>query len=853
MRSNRPSPSRPGPVTRAAVLLGGLAVLALALPTDTRAQAAALPTIEAHTAGMQRFEGFFDLFWDERTGALFWEISELDTEFLYLISMGSGLGSNPIGIDRGQLRGTHVLEARRVGPRVLLMEPNYQFVARSPNPTEVEAVRDAFAPSVHWGFDVVAQTSGRVLVNATPFFLRDARGVIDQIAARGQGTFTLDASRSAIHLPATRSFPQNTEVEAMLTFTSRNPGGLVNGVAASGEAVTLRQHHSFIALPDGGYRTRIADPRVGVNGPTVYDYATPIDQDRAVRLVARHRLERTDPNAARSTAVEPIVYYVDPGTPEPVRSALIEGAAWWNEAFEEAGFVDAFQVRILPDGIDPQDIRYNMIHWTHRRTRGYSYGNTVTDPRTGEIIRGVVNLGSLRLRQDYLHGQGMVPPFRTGISAPQDSELGEFADAPDYEYLAQVAPNSDAVEMALARVRQLSAHEVGHTIGFPHNYMASAYGRESVMDYPAPYAQIDTNGDIDLSNAYVQRIGEYDKLSVNWLYREFPAGTDEVAALARIADQGVRDGLIYMGHTNNNFIGAAHQYASVWDNGDNLVDHLKLELRIRNIGLERFGTDVIRTGEPLSNLEYVLLPLYMHHRFQLRSAAQSLGGADYRYALKGDGQTPFTVVAGEEQRDALETILSTLDVDFLTLPEEIVAMIPPPAFRYDEGEEFPGYTEQIFDPLAVAEASAAFTVGEVLHPQRMSRLVMYGSMGDYPDLEEVVGRLLDVTWGVTEPTSEYRAQVLHTAQRTVIDQMMQQASSDRNPAEVRAVLSNRLESLAAEIEASGGASAHERLAAADIRRWQSRIENTIPGPVIELPAGDPIGGSNRSDNRGGGR
>lgn len=834
-----------------AVLLVIVAVAASA--ANAAAQTANVPSISDRTAGMERLEGFFDLYWDAATGSLFWEIDRLDTEFLYQISMASGLGSNPIGIDRGQLRGTHVLSAQRVGPRILLVEPNYQYRAQTENETEAQAVRDAFAPAVHWGFDIAAETDGRVLVDATAFFLRDARGVIDQIAARGQGTFSLDASRSVIHMPAVASFPENTEVEAMLTFTSRNPGGLVNGVAASGNAITLRQHHSFIQLPGPGYDTRLADPRVGVNGPNVYDYATPIDEDRTVRLAARHRLERTDPRAERSTAVEPIVYYVDPGTPEPVRSALIEGAAWWNQAFEAAGFVDAFQVEILPDGVDPQDIRYNMIHWTHRRTRGYSYGNTVIDPRTGEIIRGVVNLGSLRLRQDYLHGQGMVPPFPTGISQQQqDPELGEFADAPNYDYLAQVAPQSDAVEMALARVRQLSAHEVGHTIGLPHNYMASAYGRESVMDYPAPYAQIDDNGDIDLSDAYVQRIGTYDELSINWLYRDFPDGTDEVAALRAIADQGVRDGLIYMGHTNNNFIGAAHQYASVWDNGSNLVDHLKLEIRIREIGLGRFGTDVIRAGEPLSNLEYVLLPLYMHHRFQLRSAVQSLGGADYRYALKGDGQVPFTVVEASEQRDALETVLSTLDVDFLALPDDIIRMIPPPAFRHSEGEMFPGYTEQIFDPLAAAEAAAAFTVGEVLQPQRMARLVVYGSMGDYPDLEEVVDRLLEVTWGAGDEGDEYRQRVLNAVQRTVIDQMMQQAAMEGNPSDVRAILADRLEELATRLEATGGTTPHERLAAADIRRWQARIDNTTPGPVLQMPAGDPIG-SPRGSSRGGGR
>ena len=835
-------------LTRLSVLvtLALIALCGLARPAEP--QAPSLPSIEQHTEGMTQMDGLFDLYWDNANGSLFWEISELDTEFLYQISMGSGLGSNPVGIDRGQLRGTHVLAAKRIGPRILLMEPNYRFVAQSENLSEAQAVRDAFAPSVHWGFEMVAETGERVLVDATQFFLRDARGVIDQIAARGEGDFTLDASRSAIHLPATRSFPENTEVESILTFTSSNPGQLVNGVAATGGAVTLRQHHSFIQLPDNGYQTRIADARVGVNGPTVYDYATPIDADTRVRLAARHRLQKADPDAARSAAVEPIIYYVDPGTPEPVRSALIEGASWWNDAFEEAGFINAFRVMVLPDDVDPQDIRYNLIHWTHRRTRGYSYGNTVIDPRTGEIVRGVVNLGSLRLRQDYLHGQGMVPPFPGGISLPEDGSFGEFADAPDFEYLAQVAPASEPVEMALARVRQLSAHEVGHTLGFPHNYMASAYGRESVMDYPAPLVQIDGSGNIDLSNAYVQRIGEYDKLSVNWLYREFPNGTNETQALERIAEQGVVDGLIYMGHTNNNFIGASHQYASVWDNGSNLVDHLKLEIRIREIGLERFGIDAIRTGEPMSTLEFVLLPLYMHHRFQLRSAIQSLGGADFRYALKGDGQIPFTIVEAEEQRDVLETVLSTLAVDFLALSPDLVTMIPPPAYRYSEGEEFPGYTQQIFDPLAAASAAATFTVGEILNPDRMARLVVFGSMGDYPDLQEVTDGLIESTWGASETGDTYRQQVLHTAQRSVVDQMMQQASMAGNPAEVRAILSDRLDVLASGIEAEGTLSPHQKLVAADIRRWQSRIENTVPGPQLQMPAGDPIGGSSRSGN-----
>jgi len=843
-----------------------VAAVAFALPgTATLAAQEPHPTIAGKTQGTTAMEGFFNLYWDDGAGALYWELDLAGGEFLYQISMGSGLGSNPVGIDRGQLRGTHVLEAKRVGPRVLLMEPNYQFQARSDNPTEVQAVRDAFAPSVYWGFDIVARTGDRVLVDATPFFIRDARNAIGQIAQRGQGTFRLDASRSAIHMPATKSFPENTEVESLLTFTSDDPGGLVRGVAVNPEAVTLRQHHSFIRLPDDGYRTRIADPRIGVNGPTIFDYATPIDSDLRLRLTIRHRLQKRNPGPAPSEAVEPIVYYVDPGTPEPIRSALIDGAAWWEDAFEAAGFIDAYRVEVLPEGVDPQDIRYNMIHWTHRRTRGYSYGNTVTDPRTGEIIRGVVNLGSLRLRQDYLHGQGMVAPFAGTVGgggadasayggwpwgAPNHSGHGMaclLAAAPDFEYLAQVSANSDAVEMALARVRQLSAHEVGHTIGFPHNYLASAYGRESVMDYPAPYVEIDEDGNLDLSNAYVQRIGEYDKLSVNWLYREFPEGTDEAAALGEIVMQGIRDGLVFMAHSNNNFIGAGHPYASVWDNGANLVDHLEHEIRVRNIGMGNFGTSMIRNGRPLSDLEYVLLPLYMHHRFQLRAAAQTLGGADYTYAVKGDGQTPVAIVPGEEQRDALETILSALTVDFLALPEEVVGMIPPPAFRHEEGEVFAGHTELLFDPLGAAEAAADFTVGEILHPARMARLVVYGSMGDYPDLEEVADRLVAATWGAPGEGNAYRRQVQHAIQRAVVDRMMQEAGSAATMTAARAVLSDRLAGLVGRLEAVVDPSPHERLVAADIRRWQERIENTTPGPSLQLPPGDPIGGAAARD------
>ena len=816
-----------------------LVLVALPATAQSAGNDAEPQTIEAATASMTRLDGFFDVYWDESTGRLHWEIDRWDTQFLYQVSLASGLGSNPVGLDRGQLGGTHVLKAQRIGPRVLLIQPNYRYRALSDNPDEVRAVEDAFAPSIFWGFDVAARTGDRVLVDATDFFLRDTHGASARMERAGQGSFGLDRSRSAFHIPGTKAFPENVEIETILTFTSSDPGALVRSVAANGNAVTLRQRHSLVQLPDDGYTPRVMDPRVGANGPTFYDYASPIDGNMSVHWVARHRLQKQDPSAERSAPVEPIVYYIDRGAPEPIRSALVDGGNWWNEAFEVAGFIDGFRVEVLPEGADAQDIRYNMVHWTHRSTRGWSYGSSVVDPRTGEIIKGNVNLGSLRLRQDYLKGQALTPPF----AQPSGFGACGLSDAPGFEYIAQVTDGANPLDMALARVRQLSAHEIGHTLGFPHNYIASTYGgRASVMDYPAPLVKITDDGALDLSDAYGVGIGDYDKVAVNWLYRQFAPGTDERAGLAAIVEEALADDTRFMAHTDNAFVGAGHALASVWDNGADLVEGLEHEIDVRRIALGSFGESVIREGEPMSSLERVLVPLYLHHRFQLTSAVQSLGGADYRYAVRGDGQMPITIVPGPQQARALDAVLSTLTVDFLALPERIVDLIPPPSYRSTQGETFDGRTGLTFDALSVVAAGARFSVESLLHPERMARLVEYGSRdAAYPGLDDVVSRLVGATWKIDAPSDPYRAEVLATIQRTVLDTMMAEASRPENPASVRAYLSDGIVSLAAWIEALPETNPHQRLALLDIRRWENRPSEFAPSALPELPPGSPIG------------
>ncbi|HVF44825.1 MAG TPA: zinc-dependent metalloprotease [Pyrinomonadaceae bacterium] len=831
-----------------------LSLLLLAPAAHAPAQDRPAPkTFAQLTRGLQKLDGYFPLYYDAEQGKLLLEISRFDQEFLYQVSLPTGVGSNPLGLDRGQLGNGYVVRFERAGPKVLMVGANYRFRALTDNALERRAVEESFARSVLWGFKVEASEGLRVLVDATAFFLRDAHGVADRLRESNQGAFRLDESRSALYMPRTKAFPKNTEVEATLTFAGEGtPGALVRETVPAPQSLTVREHHSLVELPDNNFTPRPLDPRVGVFAIEFYDYASPFTEGLEKRWVVRHRLQKRDPSAAISEPVKPIVYYVDAGTPEPIRGALVEGASWWADAFEAAGFRNAFQVKILPEGADPMDVRYNMINWVHRSTRGWAYGSSVTDPRTGEVIKGVVTLDSQRIRQDSLIGTGLVPVYgdaRRGAGATPECEFGASLDA---DYLAQLDPSADPARMALARIRQLSAHETGHTLGLAHNFAASTYGRASVMDYPAPLVEI-KDGRLDLSNAYAVGIGAYDKFAIRYAYAEFPRGADERAALDRLVDEGVRAGMLFISDDDARPAGAAHPLANLWDNGPDPVASLRHEMNVRRIALGQFGLGNVPRGTPLSMLESKFLPLYLHHRYQLQAAVKSVGGLFYTYAVKTEGGTSPAevrqVVPAARQREALDAVLDTLKVEELAVPPRILALLPPRAFGYEGGtqELFPKRTDPAFDPLTAATVAADLAVSALLEPRRAARLVQFHALdAANPDFADVAGALVERTWRApVAPNAPYHAAIQRAVQSLVVTRLMDLAADAEATTQVRAIAAAQLRVLfeATAVNTGDGATdVHRAATHDDISRFLSRpAEPRKRTPPPPAPPGDPIG------------
>jgi uncharacterized protein DUF4953/uncharacterized protein DUF5117 len=808
-----------------------------------------LPTIADKTKGMQRLDGLIPLYWQASSGKLFMDIGRFNHELLYQVSLAAGLGSNPLGLDRGQLGDSAIVFFSRVGQKVMVTQPNYRYRALTTDAAERRAVDDSFARSILWGFKAEAEEGGHVLVDATAFFMRDAHGVAKRLRKAGQGQYHLDDTRSALFLDRTKGFPKNTEVESTLTFTTDDePGAYVQQTAPSPEAVTLREHHSFVELPDANYKPRRLDPRAPSFGVEFYDYASPISEPVEKRWISRHRLEKKDPAAAVSDPVAPIVYYVDNGAPEPIRTALIEGASWWNQAFEAAGFRNAFQVKVLPADADPMDVRYNMINWVHRSTRGWSYGGGITDPRTGEIIKGNVTLGSLRVRQDYMIGLGLTPAYSSGGDGGAGACLLGMTSEDDY--VAQLDPRADVTALALARIRQLAAHEVGHTLGFAHNFAASSYGRGSVMDYPAPWVDI-RNGKLDLSHAYAEGIGEFDKFAARFAYSQFPAGADEGPPLEAILEAGVANGMLYVTDADARPANAAHPLASLWDSGSDPIATLKHEMEVRRIGLSTFGIRNIPIGTPLSELERQLVPLYLHHRYQLQAAVKSLGGVYFTYAVRtAHGPNPSRVaevVAPPQQLAALDAVLSTISVNELRLPTRILDLVPPPAFGYGSStaEPFDRRTEPAFDPIGAAGIAADLAITALLQPARAARLVQQSARDPRsPGFALVVARLVAATWKAPVAADGYGRAIQREVQSLTATRLMDlAANADASPQVRSAATAGLRDILSATRTAS---SAHAAGTREDIARFLRRPDTPEKRtPALPAPAGEPIGGGFR--------
>jgi len=768
-------------------------------------------------------EGFFNFTWDEKAGTIMLEINKFDTEFLYVNSLPAGMGSNDIGLDRGQLGATRIVKFVRVGNKVLMMQPNYKYRAVSDNPAESESVEQAFAQSVIWGFKVESETENSVVVDMTNFLLRDAHQVSNRLERNKEGTYKIDKSRSAIYPERCKNFPKNTELEATITFVGKPKGWNLRSVTPSANALTLRMHHSFVELPDANYAPRIFDPRCGFNSISYQDYATPIDQPLVKKFIRRHRLEKKNPTAAISEAVEPIIYYVDRGAPEPIRSALINGASWWNQAFEAAGYKDAFQVKILPNDADPMDVRYNVIQWVHRSTRGWSYGSSVTDPRTGEIIKGHVSLGSLRVRQDFLIAQGLVKAYEEG---------------------KPVSPKM--LEMALARLRQLSAHEVGHTIGLSHNFAASSNDRASVMDYPHPYITANKDGSLNFDDAYDNKIGAWDKRTILFGYQDFTKGTDHAKALLSIIKENQKLGLRYVSDADARPAGGAHPYAHLWDNGNDPVSELNRLMGVRATALKNFSENNIPMNTPLSNLEEVLVPLFLAHRYQVEAAVKIVGGVDYEYSSRGDTPMAARIVDYQTQMKAISSLMKTLSSKKLAIPKNILKLIPPKTFDSQRTREsFNSRTGLTLDPIAAAESAANHLISMYLHPQRATRLVeQHARDRRNPGLHTSVNALLQATW-FTDDEDTYLAEIGRVTEKLALQHLMKLAMNQDASEQVRAVSFYKIKELKDYLDKK---TAGKEMEKAHIIHALSMIDQFMDDPnewknsmPKNMPDGSPIG------------
>ena len=652
------------------------------------------------------YKGFMNFSYNDDSGKIILEIKNLDSEFMYINSLSRGVGNNDLGLDRGQLGNSRVVYFTKRGNKILLIQPNLRYVSNSSNYLENKAVEEAFARSVLFGFDIIEKSNDSYKIDITSFLISDAHGVTQRLKYSNSGSYTLNKSMSAIDLDRTKAFPKNIEFDVLLTFTGNPSGNLVRSVTPTASNLTVNQHHSFVELPDNNYKKRKFDPRSGSNPFIVFDYSTPIDEKLEQRFIVRHRLNKKYPKQEISEPVDPIVYYIDNGTPEPVKTALIEGGNWWNQAFESAGYKDAFRIEVLPEDADPMDVRYNLIQWIHRSTRGWSYGASIVDPRTGEIIKGQVSLGSLRVRQDYMILSGL-------IDNPNDIENKALIK-----------------KTSLDRIRQLSAHEIGHTLGFAHNYISSANNRSSVMDYPHPKIDI-IDGDINIDNAYSKNIGDWDKVTVRYAYTDFQENENEEIKLNQIIEEAVNKGLYFLSDSDSRPVGSANPFSHLWDNGEFPYKELNKLLKVRDLALKNIDLENLIDGEPYDRIEDILVPIYMLHRYQIESTAKAIGGVDYLYFVKNLNNDKVKFVNSKLQKESLESLLNVLNPKNLVLPDNLIEILSPRSFRNPRTREnFESNTGVTFDYINASSSVINHTLTFLINPERINRIHQQNMFGE---------------------------------------------------------------------------------------------------------------------------
>jgi hypothetical protein len=739
-------------------------------------------------------------------------LESFPADFLYITALKTGAGSNDLNLDRGQLDRTRWVRFERYGNRVLLLEPNLKFRAASSNPAERAAVAEAFAQSVLAGFEIHSETDTGVTFDLSPMLIADVTRLESKITGLEQGNFSLDPERSAIDTAAIRQFPDNVLLPVILTYAGEEPGDWVRAVTPTPDSLTVRVLHQFARLPDDAYSSREFHPRSGYFSLSFRDYAAPLETALERRLIYRHDLRQQ----------ETLTYYVDNGTPEPMRSALLEGAGWWADAFAAAGYPGLFRVGVLPPDADPLDIRYNVIQWVHRATRGWSYGGNVSDPRNGRILKGHVSLGSLRVRQDQLIAEALTAPFVNG------DEQGEAA-----------------TRMALARLRQLSAHEVGHTLGLDHNFAASFSGDPSVMDYPHPNLYLDAEGEVQLDRAYRSGISEWDKLAIRYGYSKFES-QNERDGLKAILDEADQRGLAFIADQDARPAGSAHPDAHLWDNGSNTLARLDELLAIREAGLAGFSKSVVRNGTPLFEMERRLVPLWLLHRYQVDAVAKLLGGLEYDYRLRSESGRKLQPVDGAVQKTALETLGRLLAADQLALPANLHYLIPPPAAEHRRDREFfKGTTGAAFDHLEPSRAATEMVLAQLLQPQRLSRMQdQAGIDPTLPDAGQVLSTVMEATWLVKTPADPYLAAVRQASNWITLDAILKLDGETTLPETVRIPLMlslNRLRDYLTSRPLRDNAAARVAVRIID-RHFETPRETADQTPASRVPPGSPIGG-----------